>query len=68
MIVVADSSPLIALVRVNQLSLLEKLFGEVLVPPAVAREVGPVLSGFISEPALSRPIAAAVLRANLDPG
>jgi uncharacterized protein len=66
--VVADSSPLIALVRVEQLSLLEKLFGEVLVPPAVAREVGRSLPGFISERALSRPLPAAVLRASLDPG
>jgi hypothetical protein len=43
--VVADTSPLIALVQVDQLSLLEKLFGEILVPPAVVREVGPSLPG-----------------------
>lgn len=68
MTVVADSSPLIALVRVEQLSLLEKLFGEVLVPPAVAREVGLSLPGFLIERALARPIPAAILRASLDPG
>jgi predicted nucleic acid-binding protein len=37
--VVADASPLIALAQVDQLPLLEQLFGEILVPPAVAREV-----------------------------
>jgi len=66
--VVADTSPLIALAQVDQLSLLEKLFGEVLVPPAVVREVGLSLPGFVRELKLSRPIPAAVLRASLDPG
>lgn len=68
MTVVADTSPLIALAQVDQLSLLEKLFGEVLVPPAVVREVGLSLPGFVRELKLSRPIPAAVLRASLDPG
>jgi uncharacterized protein len=67
-IVVADTSPLIALGQVDQLSLLERLFGEVLVPPAVVREAGLALPDFIRERALSRPIPAAVLRASLDPG
>jgi predicted nucleic acid-binding protein len=39
MIVVADSTPLIALARIERLSLLRELFGEVLIPPAVMREV-----------------------------
>ena len=68
MTVVADTSPLIALAQVDQLSLLEKLFGEVLVPPAVVREVGLSLPGFVRELKLSRPIPAAVLRASLGPG
>jgi predicted nucleic acid-binding protein len=38
-VVVADASPLIALQRIEQLGLLQALFGEVLIPPAVAREV-----------------------------
>jgi predicted nucleic acid-binding protein len=38
-IVVSDSSPLIALARVGQLHLLQILFGEVLVPGAVWDEV-----------------------------
>jgi len=37
--VIADASGLIALQHVEGLSLLEKLFGEILIPPAVAREV-----------------------------
>ena len=39
MIVVSDSSPLIALARVGQLHLLQMLFGEVLIPGAVWDEV-----------------------------
>lgn len=39
MIVVSDSSPLIALARVGHLHLLQSLFGEVLVPSAVWDEV-----------------------------
>ena len=39
MIVVSDTGPLIALAKVDQLSLLEKMFGEVHIPPAVHREL-----------------------------
>jgi uncharacterized protein len=66
--VVADASPLIALVQVRHLSLLEKLFGEVIAPPAVVHEVGLSLPAFIRERELSRPVPDAVLRASLDPG
>lgn len=37
--VVVDSSPLIALARIDRLALLREMFGEVVVPPAVWREV-----------------------------
>ena len=40
-VVVADASPLIALQRIDQLGLLHALFEEVLVPPAVTRELTP---------------------------
>lgn len=39
MIVVSDTGPLIALAKVDQLMLLKRLFGKVLVPPAVEREL-----------------------------
>jgi predicted nucleic acid-binding protein len=38
-IVVSDTGPLIALAKVDQLILLERLFGKVIVPPAVEREL-----------------------------
>jgi len=58
--VVADASPLIALAQVAQLPLLEKLFGEILVPPAVAREVELSLPALVRE--RPRPIPAAAGR------
>ena len=39
MIVIADSSPLIALVNIGHIEVLPKLFGQVVVPPAVASEI-----------------------------
>ena len=38
-VVVSDSSPLIHLSQIGRLSLLRKLFGELLIPPTVYREV-----------------------------
>jgi predicted nucleic acid-binding protein len=35
--VIADSSALVALAQLGHLALLESLFGQILVPPAVAR-------------------------------
>lgn len=66
MTVVADASPLIALQRIGQLELLERLFGEVLVPPVVAEEFGPP-PDWISKRALGLPIPAKLPRV-LDPG
>lgn len=39
MIIVADSSPLIALSRIGRLGLLQQMFGQLIVPDAVWREV-----------------------------
>lgn len=39
MIVVSDTTPLISLLKINRLDLLEKLFGEVLIPVAVFDEL-----------------------------
>jgi uncharacterized protein len=69
-VVVADASPLIALHQIEQLELLNTLFGEILVPPAVAREVAPRLElpAWVRERTLQQPIAGALLRASLGPG
>lgn len=40
MIVVADTSPLIALVNIEQVTVLQQLFQEIVIPPAVAAELG----------------------------
>lgn len=40
-LVVSDSSPLIALSQIDQLKLLHNLFGEIVIPEAVASEVQP---------------------------
>jgi predicted nucleic acid-binding protein len=37
--IVADSSPLIALARINRLDLLEQLFGQIIIPPTVVHEL-----------------------------
>jgi predicted nucleic acid-binding protein len=37
-VIVADASPIIALGSINQLSILFKLFGKVIIPEAVAQE------------------------------
>jgi len=39
--VVSNSSPLIALARIQRLDLLPAIFASVLIPPAVAREIAP---------------------------
>lgn len=44
MAVVSNSSPLIALARIQRLDLLPGIFESVLIPPAVAREIAPSIS------------------------
>ena len=39
MLVVADSSPLIVLIKIERIELLPKLFKEVLIPPAISMEL-----------------------------
>jgi len=69
-VVVADASPLIAFQQIGQLQLLRTMFGELTVPPAVAREILPSLAPapWIVERRLTYPIAPLVLRANLGAG
>lgn len=35
MIIISDTTPIISLLKINRLDLLEKLFGEVLIPNAI---------------------------------
>ena len=68
---VADSSPLIALFQIDQLELLGKLLGDVVIPPAVAREISPTLSElppWIEVRSPAQPMSSQVLRAALGPG
>jgi predicted nucleic acid-binding protein len=39
MIIISDTTPIISLIKIQRLDLLEKLFGEVLIPEAVFREL-----------------------------
>jgi len=54
--VVADTSPLIALHQLGQLSLLQRIFGEIHVPPTVAREI--IRRGFRLSPAIREKVLA----------
>ena len=68
--VIADASVLIALSNIGQLDLLQWLFGELLVPPAVAREVTAraMLPPWVRTQALDRPLDFRVGEAQLDDG
>jgi hypothetical protein len=68
--VVADASPLIAFAQIGQLPLLQALFTTLLVPPAVAREIAPSVSGqtWIVERHLAHAIPPSVTRASLGAG
>jgi predicted nucleic acid-binding protein len=68
---IADSSALIALQQVDQLSLLKHLFGSILIPPAVAREIAASLSNppaWIDVRVPKRPRNDRVLAASLGDG
>lgn len=69
--VIADASPLIALHQIGQISLIERLFGRILIPTAVAREVSPSLPAlpvWIVVRDLAQPIASEILQASLGAG
>ncbi len=64
--VIADASPLIALDQIGQISLIKHLFGQILIPSAVAREVSPslpTLPAWIMTRDLTQPIASEILQA-----
>lgn len=69
--VVADSSALIGLQRIERLDLLQQLFDEVLVPSAVVREVTyklPGLPDWILRRELTRPLPPEITERRLGPG
>jgi uncharacterized protein len=71
MIVVSDTSCLSNLLSIGQESLLPRLFGEVLVPPAVERELlrfHPRLPGFLKCVVPTDQVRLARLLPELDPG
>jgi uncharacterized protein len=69
-LIISNASPLIALEQLSQLELLRRLYSNLVVPAAVAREVAPSvrLPPWIDVRTLSQPIAARVLQAGLGPG
>ena len=69
-IVVSNASPLIALEQIGHLGLLEQLFGSVVVPSAVVREVSVsvILPDWITEQALSQAVGPRILSASLGAG
>ena len=71
MVVVSNSSPLIALARIQRLELLPALFESILIPPAVSREIEPsipVLPGWLSVRAPSALPASPLWRTRLGAG
>lgn len=68
--VVSNASPLIALQQIGELELLHKLFGEIVIPPAVAHEVAPsvTLPSWAEGRPLQQPMAGEILRASLGAG
>jgi predicted nucleic acid-binding protein len=53
-IVVSDTSPILSLARIDRLDLLESLYGQVLIPPAVFAELETSLSDWPTPIALNR--------------
>ncbi len=68
--IICNSSPLIALEQIGHIHLLDSLFGEIWVPPAVVNEVAMSVSlpPNILRRSLSQPLAATVLQASLGAG
>jgi uncharacterized protein len=70
-LVVSNSSPLIALTQINRLDLLRQLHPAVSVPPAVAREVAPTvgsLPNWLTIRELTRPLRPDRVNAAIGPG
>jgi uncharacterized protein len=70
LVVISNSSPIIALDQINKLDLLKSLFSEIIIPSAVKREIFSVSSVpfWINEHQLTQPIGSQILRISLGPG
>lgn len=68
--VVSNASPLIALEQIGQLQLIERIFSEILIPPAVAREVASsvVPRSWIATRELRQSVGLQIPRMSLGPG
>lgn len=69
-LVISNTSPLIGLERIGQLQLIQQLFGVVVVPPAVVREVGATttLPTWIEQRDVMQGIGPRILNASLGAG
>lgn len=67
---ICNSSPLIGLEQIGQWNLLHALFGTIVVPPAVVREVAPsgTLPEWIEQRALTQNIGLLIMQASLGQG
>ena len=71
MLVISDSSPLIALTQIGRLDLLRRLHSSICVPPAVAREVAPTvakLPDWIRVQDLAQELQPGTVSASIGPG
>lgn len=71
MSVVSNSSPLIALARIERLDLVPNILQSVLIPPAVAREIAPsipILPRWVSVQAPAKPLSGLTSRGRLGDG
>ena len=68
--IVSNSSPLIALEQIERLDLIHALFGEILIPDAVAVEIAPTVQArsWIRQRSLSLPLPPETLRPALGSG
>jgi len=70
-VVVSNSSPLIAFAEIGQLNVLPSIFGLILIPPAVAAEIAPSipdLPQWLHVESLKQAIPRLVLQRSLGPG
>ena len=69
MVVVSNTSPLVALEHLDELRLIPSVLGvPLLIPPAVAREFGNAFPNWIETRSLNKGVATQILKASLGDG